>query len=83
MFFYSACTQNEILTTVEIKYMTSADDHKPKLTLKLSNAMVREYTRIRDRLMRLRRSSRLTYSKFEFTWSDPGIVAEDDWSTSA
>jgi type VI secretion system secreted protein Hcp len=80
--FYNACTNNEVLTSVAIKYMTAADDHKPTMTITLTNAMVREYAHQAGSNGVGHEKLTLTYMKIEFTWVDGGIVAIDDWSAT-
>jgi type VI secretion system secreted protein Hcp len=88
---YSALVNNEVLTTVELKfYRTGAAGTELQFyTVKLSNASIAsihfvqpnsklpEQTRIAETA-----EVSFTYQKIEWTWTDGGVKAQDDWSAA-
>jgi len=75
---YMACTTNETLQ-VEINYMEEGANHKALVIVKLTNAMLREFSHTANGHAIASEKLALTYTKFEFTWCDGGIMATDDW----
>lgn len=76
---FTSATTNEALT-VEISYTIEGEGHKKYVTLKLTNAMIRDFSHTAGADGTAVEKLALTYTKFEFTWVEGGIVAVDDWA---
>ncbi len=77
---FTSATTNEALT-VDISYTIEGEGHKKYVTLKLTNAMIRDFNHLASSDGTAVEKLSLTYTKFEFTWVEGGIVAVDDWAT--
>jgi len=76
-----SCDNNET-GTVEIVYTEEGAEHKSLVTLSLTNAMVRDFNHVGSFNSSAAERVTLSFTKFEFTWSDGGIVASLDWTQS-
>lgn len=79
---YTSCTTNESLT-VDISYTIEGEGHKKYATISLTNAMIRDYNHDASHDGHAVEKISLTYTKFELTWVEGGIVAADDWMTAS
>jgi type VI secretion system secreted protein Hcp len=79
---YTSCTTNESLT-VDIAYIKEGEGHGPFLTIKLTDAMIRDFNHQASFDGSAVETINLTYTKIEFTWVNGGIMSVDDWSSSS
>lgn len=70
-------TMNEPLT-VDISYVVEGEGHQKYVTLKLSNAMIRDFDHLASADGSAIETISLSYTRYEFTWVDGGLVAMDD-----
>jgi type VI secretion system secreted protein Hcp len=78
---YQALITNEVLTSVVITYWRTGKDGKLDnfVTITLTNAMISEYHHLAGTDGNAVEKLSLTFTKFDFTWTDGGITAADDW----
>ena len=69
--FLNALTQNENLTSVLIGLLKNGQQ---VATIHLTNASISDYVEQGGNVQ-----ISFTYQKIEWTWTDGGITAEDDW----
>ena len=79
---HRACTTNEVLTSVELSYTVEGQGHAAFATVKLTNAVLRDFNQQASFTGTSVEKLTFTYTKIEFTWVKGGIVSEDDWMSA-
>ncbi len=87
---YSVLTQNENLREVRLEFWTpsATGQEKQHYTVRLTNANICgiHFKMANTRNAKLQKLNEyeevgFTYQKIEWTWTDGGITADDDWET--
>lgn len=80
---YSAMSKNENFPTLELTVLEvgAKGIEAPAYTVRLTNANIASIRLVQSEDGKLAQEISFTYQKIEWTWTDGGIMAMDDWES--